>query len=128
MPTPMLTLSVLPGSYAICRLGPDAPVPDWARDARFRSITRTQDELSVVCSGANVPGDIRADRGWRIIKVRGPLDLAQVGILAALSKPLADAGISVFAVSTYDTDYLLVKADALEPAVSVLSAHGHRFD
>ena len=128
MPELMLTLSVLPGSYAICRLGPDAPVPDWAHDAQFRSITRTQDELSIVCSGANVPGDIRADHGWRIIKVSGPLNLSQVGVLSALSKPLADAGISVFAVSTFDTDYLLVKTDALERALSVLSARGHRVD
>ena len=68
------------------------------------------------------------DRGWRIIEVRGPLDLAQVGVLAALSKPLADAGVSVFAVSTYDTDYLLVKEDVLEQALSVLSARGHRVE
>ena len=128
MPAPSLTLSALPDTYAICRLGPDAPVPEWALDAPFCSITRTQGELSIVCSDASVPADIRADRGWRIIEVRGPLDLAQVGVLAALSKPLADAGVSVFAVSTYDTDYLLVKEDVLEQALSVLSARGHRVE
>lgn len=128
MPAPSLTLSVLPDTYAICRLDPDAPVSDWARDAPFCSITRTQEELSMVCPGGNVPSDIRADLGWRIIKVHGPLDLAHVGVLAALSKPLADAGVSVFAVCTYDTDYLLVKEDALEHALSVLSARGHRVD
>ena len=125
MPTPTLMLSVLPDTYAICRLDPDAPVPDWACGGPFCSVTRTQEELSIVCSDANVPAEIRADRGWGIIQVRGPLDLKQVGVLASLSKPLADAGISVFAVSTYDTDYLLVRGDALERALSVLSGHGH---
>jgi len=125
MPPPTLTLSVLPDSYAISRLDPDAPVPDWVRDTPFCSLTRTPEELSIVCPDPDVPADTQADRGWRIIQVRGPLDLTQVGVLASLAKPLADAGISVFAVSTYDTDYLLVKGDALERTLVVLSARGH---
>ena len=120
-----MTLSLLPDTLAICRLTPDAPIPDWALAGGFFSITRTADELSIVCPQANVPSEIQCDRDWRCLRVEGPLDLSLIGILASLTAPLARAGIGIFAVSTYDTDYLLVKEKRLEEAVLVLSQEGH---
>ncbi len=118
-----LALRVLPGVYAICRLPADARVPDWAQ-GEWLSISRTADELSVVCEQAGVPDGIQAERDWRCLQVQGPLDLALIGILAALTAPLAQAHIGVFAVSTYDTDYLLVKDGHLDQAVRVLREAG----
>jgi hypothetical protein len=120
----MQTLSILPELFAVCRLAPDAPVPAWAAGP-FVSITRTPDELSAVCPAASVPNDIRCERGWRCLRVAGPLDLAQVGVLASLVVPLAEAGGSVFVVSTFDTDYLLVREADLVAAVEALRRHGH---
>ena len=120
-----LTLLVLPDTFAICRLSPDAPMPDWALTGSFFSIARTVDELSIVCPQSNVPPEIQCDRDWRCLKVEGPLDLSLIGILASLTVPLARAGIGIFAVSTYDTDYVLVKEKRLEEAVLVLSQEGH---
>jgi hypothetical protein len=120
-----LCLSVLPETLAVCRLGPDAEVPDWATKGRFVSITRTRTELSVVADEASVPSGVRAERGWRALKIGGPIPFSAVGILADIAAPLAQAGISLFAVSTFDTDYILVKADRLEAARAALSDAGH---
>ena len=121
-----LTLSLLPDAHAICRLEPDASIPDWANAGGFISITRTSDELSIVCLEANVPEGVKADRGWRCFKVEGPLDLSLTGVLASLANPLAEARINIFAVSTFDTDYLLVKEEKLMRAAEVLIRSGHR--
>lgn len=121
---PGLTLAVVPGRWAVCRLDPQAGMPDWALGGDFFSITRTTDELSIVCSEAGVPEGVQGERGWAGLKVEGPLDFSLTGVLASLAQPLAEAGISIFAVSTYDTDYLLVKAGALERAVAVLAQAG----
>ena len=120
-----LALSVLPDALAICRLSSDVPKPDWALAGDFFSITRTADELSIVCPQSNVPPEIQCDRDWRCLKVEGPLDLSLIGILASLTVPLARMGICIFVVSTYDTDYVLVKEKRLEEAVLVLSQEGH---
>ena len=121
-----LTLSVLPETLAVCRLGPDDAVPPWAGAGSFRAVTRTASELSIVCRDASVPAAVTANRGWRAIAVDGTLDFALTGVLASLASPLAAAGVSIFAVSTYDTDYVLVKQDALDRAVAALAAAGHR--
>jgi uncharacterized protein len=118
-------LMVLPQTFSICRLGKDAPIPDWALSSGLFSITRTDEELSVVCPQARVPEGMRRDDGWRCLQVEGPLDLSTTGVLASLTGPLAGEGIGVFAVSTYDTDYLLVKEGNLEKAVTVLLGNGH---
>ncbi|WP_026870738.1 ACT domain-containing protein [Inquilinus limosus] len=116
-----LTLSLLPEMLAVARLPAGALLPGWVDwSDPFVTVSRTRDELSVVCPEARVPGDVRAERGWRGFKVEGPLDFALTGILARLAAPLAEAGISIFAVSTYDTDYLLVRAADLEAATAVL--------
>ena len=121
----MLTLSILPDLLAICRLSPAEDVPEWAMIGEFVSITHTSDELSIVCDAENVPPDVKADRDWRALKVAGPLDLALTGILASLADPLAQTRINIFAISTFDTDYLLVKEYNLLQARDVLQQAGH---
>jgi len=114
-------LRVLPGRYAICRLAPDAAVP-----ASFFSATRTEDELSIVCLDAQAPEDAKTESGWRALQVIGPLEFSLTGILAAIAAPLAAAGVSIFAISTFDTDYVLVKEENLAKAWAALRAAGHR--
>lgn len=121
----MLRLVVVPGRLAVCRLAPDASLADWMQTGAVSSITRTADELSVVCDEADVPEGIRSERGWRAFRVEGPLDFGLTGVLAALAVPLAEAGVSIFAVSTFDTDWLLVKADRLDQAIYSLREVGH---
>lgn len=124
--TSRLTLSVLPWTFAVCRLGPnEVSAAAQLSSCGFCSVTRTEDEISVVVPEEVVPATWRAERGWRCLKVHGPLDFGLTGVLASLSVPLADAGISIFALSTYDTDYLLVRAADLDQATSVLTACGH---
>jgi hypothetical protein len=121
-----LTLEILPGAYAVCRLAPDAAVPGWAGSSvDFVATTRTRAELSVVCAEGLVPAGTKAEAGMRILKVAGTLDFSLTGILASLAVPLAQAKVSLFAVSTYDTDYVLVPAAKLEEALGALRAAGH---
>jgi hypothetical protein len=120
-----LKLSVLPEPLAICRVDAQAEIPDWATPSPYFSITRTSDELSIVCSERLVPAGITCDRGWRVLKLEGPLDLALVGILATVAVPLAKAGVSIFTIATYDTDYVLVKQSQLDLAIATLSEEGH---
>jgi len=115
----------MPGRWAVCRLDPQAAVPDWAFSGDFFSITRTTDELSIVCSEAGVPEGVLCERAWAGLKVEGPLDFSLTGVLASLTQPLAEAGISLFVLSTYNTDYLLVKARDLDRAVAVLAEAEH---
>ena len=117
-------LELLPDIYAVCRLDKDAPVPDWATRSPFSSVTRTAGELSVVCQDARVAGGVKKEGGWRVLMVEGPLDFSLTGVLASLTGPLAREGITVFAVSTYDTDYLLVKEAQLAKAIQVLGVEG----
>jgi uncharacterized protein len=123
--THALTLTVLAGRYAVARLGPAAGVPPWAWDGEFAAVARTPDEMSIVCRESAVPEGVRAERGWRCLRVAGPFDFAAVGVLASLVEPLVAAGVSLFAVSTFDTDYVLVKDDQLASAVAALRRAGH---
>src|SRR5437588_2385958 len=120
-----LTLVLLDDTFSVCRLAADAPVPGWVGAGPFVSITRTADELSVVCRQEAVPEGVRCERDWRCLRVAGILDFSLVGVLASLLGPLADAGTSIFVVSTFDTDYLLVKEQDLQRAVEVLRRVGH---
>jgi putative acetyltransferase len=123
-----MRLRVLPERLAVCRLPAGSPAPEWAAGQEagsFRSATWSPDETSIVCAESAVPDGVRAERGWRALMVAGPLDFSMTGVLVALAKPLASAGISVFALSTYDTDYLMVKESVLSAAVEVLEADGH---
>ena len=121
-----LTLSRLPELLTICKLDTRHKIPDWAIQGEFWAITRTADELSIVCRQSDVPQAVSQEPDWRGLKVEGPLEFSLTGILAGLATPLANAGISIFAVSTFDTDYLLVKADRLAQAVLVLQTAGYR--
>jgi len=120
-----LELILLSGSYSVCRLASGLPVPAWAEKGDLVSITRTAEELSIVCPQDQVPGGVRCERDFRALKIRGPLDFSLVGVLAGLAGPLAEAGLSLFAVSTYDTDFILVKQDDLGRAAEVLIREGH---
>jgi hypothetical protein len=121
-----MTLAVLDDLFSICRLGPAAPIPDWAHAGALVSITRTGDELSIVCPQSLVPQGIRAEQDFRALKIEGPLDFSLTGLLANLSGALAAANISLFALSTFDTDYILVRdRDALR-AVQALEGAGHQ--
>jgi hypothetical protein len=122
-----LALSLLSATFAICRLGPEADIPSWALDGEFFSVTRTQEELSLVCLQEKVPENIRCEKDFRCFKVGGPLDFSLTGILSSLTVPLAQAGVSVLALSTFDTDYLLVKEAQVDRAVQKLSQAGYRF-
>jgi hypothetical protein len=121
-------LQLLPDTYAVCRLEKNAPAPDWGTGGLFSSITRTEEELSVVCPDAHVPDGVRRQGGWRVLKVEGPLDFSLTGVLASLTAPLAREGISVFALSTYETDYLLVKREQLEKAIQALREEGYEVE
>ncbi|GIW38534.1 MAG: ACT domain-containing protein [Meiothermus ruber] len=121
-----LDLHLLEGQYAVCWLEPTAPVPAWAEGEGFLSIARAEDELTVVCQQRRVPPGVRAERDWRCLRLAGPFDFALTGILAAVLNPLAQAGVGIFAVSTYRTDYVLVKAHHLAQALAALSQAGHR--
>ncbi|MDQ2907374.1 MAG: ACT domain-containing protein [Chloroflexota bacterium] len=126
-----MKLSILPDELVVCRLAPDQEVPAWVwawEERALLSITYTADELSIVCPATVVPPGVQCQPGWRAIKVRGPLDFALTGILASLAVPLADSGIAIFALSTFDTDYLLVSVDALSHAREVLERAGHIFE
>ena len=116
-----LTLSVLPNSLAVCQLPKNTPVPSYAFTSTFFSITQTDDELSIVCDQSLVPADVKKVVNWRAFKIEGPLDFSQIGILSSLTKPLADNQISIFAISTYDTDYILVQSKDFSEAKAVLS-------
>lgn len=116
----------LPGRFAIARLDPRADVPSWAWEGDVASVTRTGDELSIVCDETAIPSGVQSEGGWRALKIAGPMDLSIVGVLASVAAPLAEAGISVFAVSTFETDYILVRERAMHRAEGALRAAGHR--
>jgi hypothetical protein len=118
-------LSLLPETFTICQLVWDAVVPEWATRGQFFSITRTSDELSLITETAFVPEKLRTAVTWRVFKVHGPFDLSEVGVLAALVTPLSGATVSIFTISTFDTDYLLVQSIQLSKAVAGLRSAGH---
>jgi hypothetical protein len=120
-----LSLVILRDLFAICRLRADENIPGWALSGSFCSLTRTLDELSIVCAQELVPEEIKAVRGWKSLKVEGKLDFNLVGILSSLTSSLAEVGISIFTISTYDTDYLFVKENDLDRGVAALRKAGH---
>ena len=101
----------LPGLYAIVHLAPNALVPDWATKGDFSSITRTSDELSIVCPIDNVPPEMHSPHRWICLKLEGPFPFSQTGVLLSFIEPLSTNGIPIFAISTYDTDYVFIQED-----------------
>ena len=120
-----MRLRALPGRYAVCRLGPDEAIPPAVAAARFAAITRTAGELSIVCEEALAPADAPCEAGWSCLGLEGPIPFTAIGVLASVLAPLAQAHIGIFAVSTFDTDYLLVKEVALPAAVAAPRRAGH---
>lgn len=116
-----LAMKLLKEKFGVCKLDKDELIPGWIKNSQFYSITKTADELSIVCSQASIPREIKCEKDWRILKVEGPLDFSLVGILSSITKILAQKEISIFAISTYDTDYILVKNKDIDNAVNALS-------
>ena len=118
-------LAVWPGRWAVCRLAPDADVPGWAtRHTALTVVARTDAELSIVAPETVVPVDGTIERGFRVLALQGPIPFTTTGVIAAVAAPLADAGISLFPIATYDTDYVMVKDAVLDRALATLRAHG----
>ena len=127
-PMKKLSLSLLPHTYAVCQFHPDKHIPYWALLGDFVSLTRTNEELSIACQQDNVPDDIEAERGWRCLQVQGAFDFSAAGVHASLAIPLAEADISVLAIATYATDYLLIKEKNVERALQVPEQADHYID
>jgi hypothetical protein len=125
--SPSLRLETLPESYAVSRLGPSERIPTWADGPGLVSISRTEDELSLVCLAERVPANVRSDGPWTCFKLVGPFAFNETGIALAAIQPLAQAGIGVFLVSTFDTDYLLVKSEHADETRRALVRAGHAF-
>jgi hypothetical protein len=117
-----MTLARVPGRFAVARLSPDAPIPAWATTGSLTSITRTADELSIVCDDEAVPNGVYAMRDFAALRVLGIIDFAVVGVLASLTRVLAEAAVSVFVFSTFDTDYLLVRTGDLDRAKKAIAS------
>ncbi len=115
-----LTLSILPEKLGICHFDKNSSIPEWAKNISFCSVTRTKDELSVICPQEKIPGGVLVEKDWRAFKVQGPLGFTATGIVASLSKPLAEDEISIFYIDTYETSYVLVEDKNLEKATKIL--------
>jgi hypothetical protein len=115
----------LRGLYAIARLAGDASIPDWATKGDFTSITRTADELSIVCPADNLPPEIHSPERWICLKLEGPFPFSLTGVLLAFIEPLSTNGVPIFAISTYDTDYVLIPEDRMGGVVDLLRKAGH---
>ena len=121
-----LKFSRIPGSFAVCRLAPQSGVPEWALGGSFFCITSTADELSIVCPVGEVPADVVHENNWACLKLEGPFPFSETGILSAFVQPLAERAIPIFAISTFDTDYVLVKRDWIDKALAALQEAGHQ--
>jgi len=121
-----LQLKIFSENYGVCQLPREEKIPIWA-EGDFISITRTDEELSIVCKEKYIPKDIKCEKDWVCIKVMGPLDFSLTGILSSLAKPLAEAKISIFAISTFNTDYLLIKRNNFKKSIEILSKEGNSF-
>lgn len=122
------SLFLLAGSFAICRLDKNAAVPDWAKPEELFSVTRTADELSIVCSQEDIPQGTDCETGWRCLKVESPFEFDLTGAIASIAAPLAEADVPLFVVATQDSDYLMVKEIDLERTILILSQAGHQVD
>jgi len=122
-----MKLQLLESDLAVIRRAATDPIPEWVWSSRFYSITRTDEELSIFCEARVVPLNESGNSGWRAMRVVGTLDFSLIGIISSLTMPLAAKQISVFSISTHDTDYLVVREDRLDDAVDVLRRAGHQF-
>ncbi len=119
-------LILLPQPLAIFQLDPAAPLPEWIWPAKFLTITRTPEECSVICDASQVPAGFNAEGGWRALKMEGPFEFTEIGVLASVANPLAAAQVSILSIATYDTDYVLVTEPDLATALKALAEAGHQ--
>ena len=124
--THMLELRTISGQFGICKLQPGDSIPSWAISGKFWSVTRTDAGISVVCSQENMPQGVEAERNWRVLEVVGPLSFEMVGYLLSLAMPLAEAGVSIYSVSTFETDLILIQEESFEIACRALTKAGHK--
>lgn len=122
---PHLKFRQLRGPFAIIRFAPSAPIPTWATSGEFTSITRTAGEISIVCPAGNIPTDVSSGPRWTCLKLEGPFLFSQTGILLSFILPLSGNGVPIFAVSTYDTDYVLIQEEHMGGVVELLRKAGH---
>jgi hypothetical protein len=122
---PKLKFRKLAGTYAIVHLASSAAVPSWAMKGEFTSVTRTTDELSIICPTQNLPPDVTSSHRWISLKLEGPFPFSQTGVLLSFIEPLSTNHIPIFAISTYDTDYVLIQQEFLESSLKILTAGGH---
>lgn len=120
-----LVLSTLDGLFAICKLNPQTKIPNWALKGEFYSITRTSEELSILCPQKIIPDEITSVGRWRGLKIEGPFQFTEIGILNSITAPLASVKISLLSISTFDTDYVFIQDDQFEDALLILAANGH---
>lgn len=121
-----LKFSFVPAVLAICKLPAASPIPDWALKGPFVSVTRTAEELSIVCPANNLPRDVNSESHWTCFKLQGPFAFSQTGILASFIGPLSANAIPIFAISTFDTDYVLIKEEFAGSALQILQQAGHQ--
>jgi len=121
-----LNFSWVPGSFAVCRLPAGSPVPNWALRGSLFATVGTPEELSIVCSVELVPEDVRHEANWTCCKLIGPFPFGETGILASFIQPLSENSVPIFAISTFDTDYVLIKEEWAGHALNVLQAAGHQ--
>lgn len=124
---PSVDLHLLDGEYAVTLLPPGGAVPDWVHGPGFVNVSHCSDELSIVTPAERVPGGIAADRGWRAVKLTGSFDLDQPGIVLSVVRPISENGLGVFVISTYHRDYILIRAETLDRARTLLAEAGHRW-
>ena len=122
--TVKLNLSALKDSYSICKLDPNSDVPGWEQEGDFYSISRTTNELSIICDRRNIPENINCEHNWRVLMIEGPFEFEEIGILNSITKPLAEANISLLTISTFDTDYILIKENYFSEAIKTLESAG----
>lgn len=120
-----LVLSTLDGFFAICKLNPQTKIPNWALKGEFYSITRTSEELSILCPQKIIPDEITSVGRWRGLKIEGPFQFTEIGILNSITAPLASVKISLLSISTFDADYVFIQDDQFEDALLILAANGH---
>jgi len=121
----MLKFRRLEGSYMVVRFAPETSIPDWSQNGEFTSITRTADELSIVCPVQNVPEGMKSGQHWICLKLEGPFAFSQTGVLLSFIEPLSNNGVPIFAISTFDTDYVLVQEEFAAAALDALQNAGH---
>ncbi len=127
-PVKKLTLTTILDRFAICQLAPQSPVPEWVYDSGFFSITRTHEELSIICPEANVPENIISNCGWRVLKIEGQFDFNEIGVLNSITNPLAKAQISLLTIPTFNTDYILIQESCFDQARLILKSAGHQIN